>query len=235
MDKGSKQVQTRRALVIAAHPDDAEFGCSGTAALWSRDGWEFYYLILTDGSKGSEDPDMTAARLTSVRRKEQQAAADVLGIKEVTFLNFVDGELTYNPQVMREVVRQIRRIRPYAVFSSDPNQIVHNSYINHPDHRAAGMISLDAVYPIARNRPSFPELLEDGLEPHSTREVYLWSADQPNFQVDVSSAIDLKLEALIQHKSQFVGMEEKVESWRERWVEDSGGYFERFRRIELSF
>lgn len=223
----------KRALVVAAHPDDAEFGCGGTVALWSRDGWQFHYLILTDGSKGSEDPEMTATRLAAIRQEEQQSAAAVLGVKEVVFLDFVDGELIYGPDVMREVVRHIRRVKPYAVFSSDPNQIVHNNFINHPDHRAAGMISLDAVYPIARNRPSFPELLGDGLEPHSAREVYLWSADAPNFQVDVTEVAELKFQALMQHRSQFAEIDTQVADWRERWSEENGEYVERFRRVEL--
>ncbi|MFQ6019882.1 MAG: PIG-L deacetylase family protein, partial [Dehalococcoidia bacterium] len=147
------------ALVIAAHPDDADFGCAGTAALWRRDGWRFYYLICTDGAKGSDDPKMTAARLVPLRREEQRAAAKVIGVEDVFFLDFADGELAYTPELMRQVVRHIRKLKPVAVFSHDPNQIVRNQYINHPDHRCAGIVALDAVYPIARNRPSFPELL----------------------------------------------------------------------------
>ena len=225
----------KRALVIAAHPDDSEFGAAGTVALWVRDGWEFHYLICTDGSKGTEDPEMTAEKLVPLRREEQRAAAAMLGVKDVSFLDYVDGELTYTRELMRDVVRHIRRLRPYAVFSHDPNQIVRNMFINHPDHRCAGTVALDAVYPMARNRPSFPELLAEGLEPHSVKEVYLWSVSEGNFEVDVTPVADLKFKALMQHKSQFVHMEERMRGWRDRWAEPDGRFLERFRRIELPF
>lgn len=224
-----------RALVIAAHPDDAEFGAAGTAALWSRDGWEFYYLVCTDGSKGSEDPTMTADKLIPIRKDEQRAAARVLGVKDVFFLDHVDGELKYTPELMREVVRCIRKLRPYAVFSHDPNQIVRNVFINHPDHRCTGEVALDAVYPMARNRPSYPELLEEGLEPFSVKEVYLWSASDTTFEVDISSVLSLKFEALRQHQSQIQNMDVTAERLRRFWAEPDGRYLERFRRIQLPF
>ena len=227
--------EIKRALVIAAHPDDSEFGVGGTAALWARDGWEFFYLICTDGSKGSEDPEMTAERLVPLRRDEQRAAAGVLGVKDVFFLDYVDGELAYTPDFMRDVVRYIRRLKPYAVFSHDPNQIVRNLFINHPDHRCAGTVALDAVYPIARNRPSFPELIAEGLEPHSVKEVYLWGTSDPTFEVDITPVEDLKFRALMQHKSQFVDMLERMQGWRQRWAEPDGRFLERFRRLELPF
>lgn len=236
MPPGSDEEEgPKRALVIAAHPDDSEFGVAGTAALWSRNGWEFYYLICTDGSKGTNNPEMTPDKLVPLRRQEQRAAAEVLGIKRVFFLNYVDGELAYTPDFMRDVVRVIRTIRPYAVFSHDPNQIVRNMFINHPDHRCAGTVALDAVYPIARNRPSFPELLREGLEPHRVREVYLWSTSEPNFEVDITPVVDIKFRALLQHRSQFEEIEERMERWRERWAEPDGRFVERFRRIELPF
>jgi len=236
MDGGAMEPgEVKRALVIAAHPDDAEFGCAGTAALWRGNGWEFYYLICTDGSKGSNDPEMTPEKLVPLRRQEQRAAAQILGVEEVFFLDFVDGELAYTPEFMREVVRYIRKVRPYAVFSQDPNQIVRNQFINHPDHRCAGTVALDAIYPMARNRPSFPELLAEGLEPHRVSEVYLWTASEPNFEVDVTEVADLKFQALMAHKSQFSEIKERMEAWRRRWAEPDGRYLERFRRIELPF
>ncbi len=226
---------TKRALVVAAHPDDAEFGAGGTVGLWSQQGWEFYYLVCTDGSKGSEDPGMTADKLIPIRKDEQRAAARVLGVKEVFFLDHVDGELMYTPELMREVVRYIRKLKPYAVFSHDPNQIVRNVFINHPDHRCTGEVALDAVYPIARNRPSFPELLEEGLEPFSVKEVYLWSASETTFEVDISSVLSLKFEALRQHHSQIQNIEETAERLRRFWAEPDGRFVERFRRIQLPF
>jgi LmbE family N-acetylglucosaminyl deacetylase len=225
----------KRALVISAHPDDAEFGAAGTAHIWTKDGWEFYYLICSDGSKGTEDPEMTADKLIPLRREEQRAAARVVGVKEVFFLDHVDGELRYTPELMCEVVRHIRRLKPYAVFSHDPNQIVRNMFINHPDHRCVGEVAIDAVYPIARNRPSFPELLDEGLEPYSVKEVYLWTASETNFDVDISDALEMKFEALRQHKSQFSdfeGMRERVKAF---WRDPDGRYLERFRRIIIPF
>jgi LmbE family N-acetylglucosaminyl deacetylase len=225
----------KRALVVAAHPDDSEFGVGGTAAKWTQDGWEFYYLICTDGSKGSEDPAMTPEKLVPLRREEQRAAANVLGVKDVFFLDFVDGELTYTPDLMREVVRHIRRLKPHAVFTHDPNQIVRNLFINHPDHRCAGEVAIDAVYPIARNRPSFPELLGEGLEPYSVKEIYLWTASDVTFEVDITDTIDTKFEALRQHESQMGDMEEAAPRLRQFWSGPDGKYLERFRQIVLPF
>ena len=225
----------KRALVIAAHPDDSEFGVAGTVTLWVRDGWQVYYLICTDGSKGSEDPAMTADKLVPLRREEQRAAAAVLGVKDVFFLDYVDGELAYTPEFARDVVRAIRTIRPHTVFSHDPNQIVRNSFINHPDHRCAGTVALDCVYPLARNRPTFPELLEEGLEPHSAKEVYLWSASDVNYKVDITDVIDIKLEALSKHVSQMAEMETRLEQIRSFWRTEDDRYMENFRRIPIPF
>ncbi len=230
-----EQEGPKRALVVAAHPDDSEFGAAGTAHLWTKEGWEFYYLICTDGSKGSEDPNMTAEKLVPMRREEQRAAAKVIGVKEVFFLDNVDGELQYTPEFLRDVVRYIRRLKPHAVFSHDPNQIVRNMFINHPDHRAAGTVTLDAVYPIARNRPSFPELIGEGLEPFSVKEVYLWTASDVNFEVDISDVLETKFEALRQHKSQIEDFEEMSTRVRNFWKEPDGRFLERFRRIQLPF
>jgi len=225
----------KRALVVAAHPDDSEFGAAGTVALRVREGWEVYQLVCTDGSKGSEDPAMTPDKLVPMRRDEQRAAARLLGVKEVFFLDHVDGELTYTPELARDVVRAIRTVKPHAVFTSDPNQIVRDTFINHPDHRAVGTVVLDAVYPLARNRPTFPELLDEGLEPFSAREVYLWSASQVNHKVDISDVIELKLEALSKHASQMAEMETRLEQIRAFWREQDGRYMENFRRIVIPF
>jgi LmbE family N-acetylglucosaminyl deacetylase len=229
------QEENKRALVIAAHPDDSEFGAAGTTYMRCQEGWEYYYLICTDGSKGSEDPEMTPDVLVPLRRKEQKAAADVLGVKEVFFLDNVDGELTYNPDLMREVVRLIRRLKPYTVFSHDPNHIVRNMFINHPDHRATGETALDAVYPLARNRPSFPELLEEGLEPFSVKEICLWTASDTNYEVDITDALEKKFEALACHASQIDDMEGMKDRLLQFWKDPSGRYLERFRRIVIPF
>jgi LmbE family N-acetylglucosaminyl deacetylase len=232
---GEESNGAKRALVISAHPDDSEFGAAGTAHLWTNDGWEFHYLICTDGSKGTEDPAMTPDKLIPLRQDEQKAAAGVLGVSEVTFLDYVDGEVRYDRVILRDIVRQIRKIKPHAVFTHDPNQIVRNLFFNHPDHRAVGEMVIDAVYPIARNRPSFPELLDEGLEPFSVKEVYLWTASDVNFEVDISEVLETKIEALRRHTSQFDNFDEMEQRVRQFWKEPDGRYLERFRRIVLPF
>ena len=225
--------EPKRALVVTAHPDDAEFGCAGTAYKWTREGWEFYYLICTDGSKGSEDPEMTTEKLVPLRREEQRAAAKVLGVKDVFFLDNVDGTLTYTREFMRDVVRYIRKIKPTAVFTHDPTQIIRNSFINHPDHRCAGTVAIDAVYPMARNRPSFPELLEEGLESYKVKEIYLFNGEEPTFEVDITDALDVKFQALRCHDSQFDDFEQMEKFFRDRFAEPDGRFLEKFRRIEM--
>jgi len=226
--------EVKRALVVAAHPDDSEFGCGGTAALWSRQGWEFYYLVCTNGNKGSADPEMTPERLAPLRQEEQRAAARRLGVKDVFFLNYEDGELTYTRKLLGDVVRHIRLIRPYAVFTSDPETIiVRDSFVNHSDHRCAGLVAIDAVYPAARDRWNFPEHLEEGLEPHNVKEIYIWSMDKGNFCVDITDIVDLKIQALLEHKTQFGDGAEFLQFVKERWRDESGRYLERFRRVVM--
>jgi LmbE family N-acetylglucosaminyl deacetylase len=225
----------KRALVVSAHPDDSEFGAAGTTYLWTQEGWEFYYCIVTDGSKGSEDPKMTKDVLVPLRNKEQRAAAAVSGVKDIEFLNYTDGEVTYRPEIMREIVRKIRQVKPWAVFTHDPGQIVRNMFINHPDHRAVGEMTLDAVYPMARNRPTFPELLKEGLEPYSAKEIYLWTASETNFDVDITDILDKKFEALSKHESQLQDFENMKERLKLFWRNEEGRYIERFRRIMIPF
>ncbi len=225
----------KRALVIAAHPDDAEFGCAGTAALWVRDGWDFHYLICSDGSKGTDDLQISRERLAAIRQEEQRAAAAVLGVKDVSFLNYQDGEIIYQRELLGDIVRFIRRVRPYAVFTHEPVHIVRNTFLNHPDHRTVGTLALDAVYPIARNRPSFPEQATEGLEPHRVKELYLWTSNDPNFSVDITDVVDVKFQALMRHRSQFVDIEGRMKAWRQRWADEEGRFKEQFRHIVLPF
>ena len=228
--------QPKIALAIAAHPDDADFGCAGTAHLWSQQGWEFYYLVCTDGSKGTEDPSLTADRLVPMRQREQRAAAEMLGVKDVFFLDgYVDGELTHSRQLLGDVVRVIRQVKPYAVFTHDATQLFHrNSFVNHSDHRAAGLIAVDAVYPSARDRLNFPEQIDDeGLEPHKVKEIFIWGSDEPEFIVDITDVVETKIQALLRHTSQFGEGTEFLEFVRKRWKGEDGRYTERFRRVSL--
>jgi LmbE family N-acetylglucosaminyl deacetylase len=223
------------ALAIAAHPDDADFGCSGTAKLWTDAGWEFYFLVCTDGSKGTSDAQLTSDRLVPMRQREQRAAAEVAGVRDVFFLEgHVDGELTPSRKLLGDVVRIIRQVRPYAVFTHEPSQLFHrNGFVNHSDHRTTGLVTVDAVYPAARDRLNFPEHLDEGLEPHNVKEIFIWGNDEPNFSVDITDVVENKIQALLRHTSQFGEGAEFLKFVRERWKDESGRYFERFRRITL--
>ncbi|MSQ30211.1 MAG: PIG-L family deacetylase, partial [Dehalococcoidia bacterium] len=161
----------RRALVVAAHPDDADFGAAGVAALLAQAGWEVRYLVVTDGSKGSDDPAITQPELVAMRAEEQRAAAAILGVRDVRFLGHTDGELVWSHALIGEIVREIREFRPYSVYTHDPEAvIIGNSFVSHSDHRATGLATVDAVYPAARDRLNFPEQIAAGLQPHKVRE-----------------------------------------------------------------
>ena len=223
----------QRALVIAAHPDDADFGAAGTAHLWTQQGWEFYYLVCTNGSKGSEDESITSDQLVALRREEQRRAAVLLGVKDVFFLDNEDGELSPNRQFLGDVVRIIREVRPTAVFTHDPEAVIINdSFVNHSDHRATGLTAVDAIYPAARDRLNFPEQIASGLQPHKVRGIYIWGSERANFQVDITDSIDAKVNALRAHDSQFT--EDFISRILERWKTPEGRYFESFRRVLLA-
>ncbi|MGE3985266.1 MAG: PIG-L deacetylase family protein [Dehalococcoidia bacterium] len=224
----------RRALVIAAHPDDADFGAAGTAALWTREGWEFTYLVCTNGAKGSDDESMTPAQLIRMRRDEQRAAAMVLGVKDVMFLDYEDGELTPSRDFLGDVVKAIRTVRPTAVFTHDPEAvIVNNAFVNHSDHRATGLTAIDAIYPAARDRMNFPEQIAEGLSTHKVSQIYIWGTERDNFKVDITDVIQTKVDALLAHTSQFE--EEFVRRMLEIWRTPEGRYFESFRRVLMAF
>lgn len=190
------------ALVIFAHPDDAEFGCGGTVALWAREGTEVHYCVITDGSAGSNEPGLTRAEIRVFREREQRSAADVLGVKSIDFLGFVDGELEVNLTTRKAVTRVVRKVRPEVILAPDPSRLwFRNRYINHSDHKAAGALALSAVMPDAPSRPQFPELLEEGFEPYEIPNLWLMS-EEPDTYVDITKTIDVKLEALTRHESQ---------------------------------
>jgi LmbE family N-acetylglucosaminyl deacetylase len=188
----------QRILVVQAHPDDAEFLCGGSIALLAEEGKEVHYLFVTRGDKGSDDPDMTPARLSEIREQEQRNAAKLLGVQEVTFLEgYSDSEVEVTLALRRELVLHIRRSRPDVIFTFDPwrrNEV-------HPDHRAVGICTLDALA-CARTRMSFPEQLVDGLTPSRVRDIYYFSTNQPNHWVDISNVIDKKIAAMRCHESQ---------------------------------
>lgn len=214
-----QQVQAEgpvRVLVIGAHPDDPEFACGGTSARWADEGKEVYYLVCTRGNKGSSDSDMTMDRLIQIREQEQRAAAKVIGACEVNFLDFTDGELAPTLEFREAIVREIRRVRPQIIMTHDPTAVYSVNHINHPDHRAVGTATLDAIYPTARDRLNFPHHEREGLLAHKVKEVYLWGAATPTVWVDISSTMDRKIEALRCHVSQVGKAENLAERMRER-------------------
>jgi LmbE family N-acetylglucosaminyl deacetylase len=199
------------ALVVAAHPDDIEFGCAGTVARWVAEGARVTYALLTNGAAGSSDPRMTRQRLAELREAEQRAAAKVVGVEDVDFLGYEDGLLEPSLEVREQVVRLIRRRRPEVVVTTDPTSRYYaDRYINHPDHRAAGEATLAAVIPGSDTRLAYPELLDEGLEPVKLTGVWLMMGMEPNVVVDIGDHVDKKLESLRCHVSQ-IGEEPPAE------------------------
>lgn len=237
MDKNNFP-QPGRVLVISAHPDDPEFSAGGTVARWVQAGTQATYVIVTDGSKGSADPKMTGEKLVEMRQKEQRAAAKTIGVSEVIFLGYPDGETYNTPDLRRDITQQIRLHRPEIVITHDPTaRIISNAYLNHPDHRAVGDTVLDTIYPIARDRLNYPEHEAQGLEPHKVLDVFLSGSERPNLWVDIGATMDTKIAALKKHISQFDDMaklEKRVRAFaRNRAQKVSFEYAEIFRRVQL--
>jgi LmbE family N-acetylglucosaminyl deacetylase len=196
----------RRAMSIHAHPDDQEFTIGGTLAKWAQAGCEIVTVCVTRGGAGSNKytpPEMTRAALVAIREDEQREACRILGVKETIFLDYEDGMLEPSIALRRDLTRLIRRHRPEVVLTTDPTvRFYGTTYMNHPDHRVAADVALDAVFPSAGTRLIFPELLGEGLEPHEVREVYIHGAERPDLYVDIAGVLDVKLAALRAHKSQ---------------------------------
>ena len=201
----------KKVLVVGAHPDDNDFGAGATVAKAAGQGAEVIYLIATTGQRGSSDENMTAEKLSAIRRKEQEDAARVLGVREVHFLDYVDGELVPDIRLKEQIVKSIRRYKPDFVFTMDPSFFYYKNYgmVNHSDHRAIGEATLDACYPLARDLMSFPEHAKAGLKPHKVKDLLLHSfvPENANFYVDVTETFDLKIRALSLHKSQVSDLE----------------------------
>lgn len=227
-------------LGVAAHPDDLDFGSSGTMAKFARGGTDVYYLILTDGSCGSEDRTMKREVLRDMRRKEQRNAGKVVGLKDVFFCDFPDGTLQNSLEVKREVVKMIRKVKPDVVISMDPSLLysARRGFINHPDHRAAGQAALDAVFPLARDHMSFPELLAEGYEPHKTKTMLLTNFDSSNYAVDITAMLDQKFQAIAAHVSQVPKDLTQMRTRFTEWAAIAGKpygykYAETFMRIDI--
>jgi LmbE family N-acetylglucosaminyl deacetylase len=192
-----------RALVIFSHPDDAEFGAAPSIAALSARGVRVDYVVTTDGGKGTDDAGVAPDELAATRIAEQRAAADVLGVTDIVHLGYPDGYLTPSLELRRDISREIRRYRPDLVIAQNPQRRLDgNPYISHPDHLATGEATLSAVYPAARDRHNFPELVDEGFEPWKVRQVLVTGVEQPNLWIDVSGTLDTGLAALRCHASQ---------------------------------
>ena len=226
----------KTAMVVVAHPDDAEFMAAGTGAIWSRFETTVTYVIVTKGDKGSDDPNMTPAQLAQIREKEQRAAGAILGVANFVFMGYPDGYLEHTLELRRDLARVIRTHRPEVVICFDPtNRFLSDNYVNHPDQRASGDATIDAVFPSARDRLTFPELLADGLEPHKVAQLWLGASGQPSTSVDIGDTFDLKCDALRAHPSHLG--EDVVEFARQlaRWGAEGQDFEfgESFRRMVL--
>jgi LmbE family N-acetylglucosaminyl deacetylase len=219
-----ESIISQSVLVIMAHPDDIEFGLSGSVCAWTSAGATVTYCIVTDGSSGSNDPDTDLQQLVVTRREEQLKAAATVGVSDVRFLGYQDGILQPSIDLRRDLTRMIREVRPERVVTFDPTTMFNDdgTYINHPDHRAAGEAALYAVFPSAESRPIFPELLAEGLEPHKVSDLYFALTHKPNTYVDISEHIEAKLDALRCHPSQF---DEKVVQMVKGWNAEAGEEF----------
>lgn len=205
-------------MIIAPHPDDSEFGVAGSVAKWVREGKKVVYVICTGGEKGTSDPAVDPKELTKTRMKEQQAAADLLGVAEVVFLGYEDQTLEDTPEFRKEIVRQIRTFKPDRLVTADP----YRRYIWHRDHRITGQVVLDAAFPYARDHLSYPDLYAEGFMPHKVKEILLWASEDPNYFSDITATFETKLAALRCHQSQVGGHHaESMEQWLHQRAKDA--------------
>ena len=214
----TKKVVKADVLVVAPHPDDAEFGIAGTVAHWTREGKTVVYAICTSGDKGTSDRSLKPEDLARTREREQLDAAGVLGVRDVIFLRHPDQSLEDTPDFRKEIVRLIRQFKPEIVAAPSP----YRRYLWHRDHRITGQVVLDAVYPYARDHLAYPDLLALGFEPHKVKEVWLWAGDETNHHTNISDTFDIKKAALLCHKSQ-VKISEATKWIRDRAVAEAEG------------
>jgi LmbE family N-acetylglucosaminyl deacetylase len=217
-----KKVQ--RALVVVAHPDDVDFGSAGTVATLTTHGVDVAYCLVTSGDAGGDDSSHTKEERTAIREAEQRAAALEVGVSNVTFLRWPDGQVEPTLLLRREIARVIRAHRPDLVITQSPERNWERIRASHPDHLAAGEATLRAVYPDARNPHSFPELVREGFEPHTVETVWL-SGYQPTMVVDITTVFDRKVAALRRHESQvgnIEGLEKMLKTWARATAKNAG-------------
>lgn len=232
-------VVSQKVLVVLAHPDDPEYFCGATVAKWVSLGHQITYCLLTNGDKGTKDRSITSDELTRERQIEQRAAAKILGVQNIRFLGYEDGYLVPDLNLRRDITRVIRQEKPDIVITCDPTTLFFDDRrINHPDHRAAGQATLDAIFPAARDHLFFIELLkEENLEPHTVREVWISGSLQPNIVLDVTGYWGKKIDALHEHKTQIGDPVEFTKKMLSRIAQGSSmvspRYEEKYRRIIL--
>ena len=240
-DQSNEIPQIKRVMGIFAHPDDPEFFAGGTFARWAAEGAHITFVMATSGDKGSEDPAMTHEKLIEIREEEERNAAKALGVEEVIFLKYPDGELTPSLDLRRALTRLIRMKQPDTVVTCDPTAYWYGTgYINHPDHRAIGEVTMAAVFPTARDRLNFIELQRDeGLEPHKVKYLYLAGPAEATTSVDITDHVETKIAALRHHVSQIKDMDAMAENIRKRHVdprspENAPRLVEQFRVFTLA-
>ncbi len=223
-----------KVLVIVAHPDDIDFGAAGSVATFADHGIEVVYALVTDGDAG-EPADLTPLELKNIRQAEQEAAGAVVGVSEIHWLGFRDGAVVADLDLRRGVTRVIRQVQPDLVITQSPIRDLDRIYASHPDHLATGEAVTCAVYPDARNAHSFPELLHEGLEPHSVPRLWLMANAENNLCVDITDAFDRKIDALLAHHSQNDSRAEMLPSMIKEWGESNARRFGVPGRIVESF
>ena len=241
MAEENRENKYTRGMVVVAHADDAEYGCSGTVAKLCAEGWDMVYVICTDGSKGTSDREISGKELSQIRRREQQNAGRVLGLKDIVFLEYEDSVLQPTLELRRDIAREIRRHKPDVLITTHPQRSLDGAGwgIGHPDHMAAGEAALSAVFPTARDHLTFPELFEAGLAPHKVAEVWIMGHSEPDLWMDVTGHMDTSIRALMQHASQMDGrteaeITERMHEWRrQRAVGKGMQYAEAFRRFSF--
>ena len=227
--------KSAQVMVVTPHPDDAEYGVAGTVARWAREGKDVIYVVCTNGDKGTSDVNVKPEELTRIREQEQLSAARLLGVREVLFLRHPDQGLEDTPEFRKEIVRLIRMYQPEIVVTADP----YRRYIWHRDHRITGQVTLDAIFPYARDHLAYPDLLAQDLHTHRVKEVLLWASEDPNYRSDITDTFNLKIAALRCHKSQIEQVPyPDLEKWlRERHEMMAEGenfeLAEAFHRVEI--
>jgi LmbE family N-acetylglucosaminyl deacetylase len=225
------------AMAIVAHPDDVEFSCAGTLARWVKAGSRIVYVLCTSGEVGIAEVGMSKTKAAYIREAEQRTAADIVGAQEVVFLHEPDGMLQATLELRKKIVREIRRFRPEVVICGDPTIVwAGDSYINHPDHRAAATAALDAIFPAAGQPNLFEELFEEGVSAHKPRKVYVTSWTQTDQYINITDTIDIKVAALRAHKSQMKDWdpEPRIKEWASEHAKGKEmSYAEAFRVVTL--